>query len=426
MMRIGIMCLASLGGSARIATQLATELAHRGHRVHLFARTPPFGDKKNANGVVLHTVTPDREDGIHPARLDTEWSAEDYKTFLARILDVITSEGLDILHFHYAVPFAFLAAEVRQYVGSRSPLLVGTLHGTDVSIYGRDPANNARLRQALRNMDALTTVSFNHARLAVNLFGLPTLPKVIPNFIDLSRFGCHINTSHKSYLKPNGNGRNRTTINPTFAPKNGSSPDTHSGPIIGHVSNFRPVKDTQSVAHIFLGIREQMEADLWLIGEGPDLEAVKSILLHHRAEDDVCYWGLQHEVAPLLTQTDLLLMTSLAESFCLAALEAMACGVPVLSTRVGGLPEVVIHGKTGFLFPPGDHDAAVRMAVNLLSNPAQHQTMKEMAVRHASRFDQHRIVPLYEDLYQGLLYRKSRKTPHLYRLGNSINQKQRA
>jgi glycosyltransferase involved in cell wall biosynthesis len=412
MMRIGIMCLASFGGSARIATQLATVLAQRGHRVHLFARTTPFGDKKNTNGVVLHTVTPDREAGIHPASLDTDWSAEDYKTFLSHILDVITSEGLDLLHFHYAVPFAFLAAEVRQYLGSTSPLLVGTLHGTDVSLYGRDPANSARLTQALRNMDALTTVSFSHARLAVSLFGLPTLPKVIPNFIDLSRFGYHIYSSPKSYLKPNGNGWNGTTVNPTFAPKNGSILDTHSRPRISHVSNFRPVKDTRSVAHIFLGIREQMEADLWLIGEGPDLEAVKSILQQGRVEDDVCYWGLQHEVAPLLTQTDLLLMTSLAESFCLAALEAMACGVPVLTTRVGGLPEVVIHGKTGGLFPPGDYDAAVRMAVNLLSNPAQHQTMKEMAVRRASRFDQHRIVPLYEDLYQRLLYRKSCKTPH--------------
>ena len=407
-MRIGIMCLASFGGSARIATQLATVLAQRGHRVHLFARTTPFGDKNQANGVVLHTVTPDYEAGIHPARLDTDWSAEDYKTFLSRLLDVITSEGLDLLHFHYAVPFAFLAAEVRQYLGSTSPLLVGTLHGTDVSLYGRDPVNSARLAQVLRNMDALTTVSFNHACLAVNLFRLPVLPKVIPNFIDLSKFGSYSYSSPNSYLKPNGNGWNGTTVNPAFAPKNGIILDAHSRPRISHVSNFRPVKDTQSVAHIFLGIREQMESDLWLIGEGPDLEAVKSILRQDRVEDDVCYWGLQQEVAPLLTQTDLLLMTSLAESFCLAALEAMACGVPVLTTRVGGLPEVVIHGKTGFLFPLGDRDAAIQMAVSLLSNPAQHQAMKELAVRRASHFDQQRIVPLYEDLYQGLLYRKSR------------------
>jgi len=144
------------------------------------------------------------------------------------------------------------------------------------------------------------------------------------------------------------------------------------------------------------------------------METVKSILQQGQAEEDVCYWGLQQDVGPLVAQTDLMLMTSQSESFCLAALEAMACGVPVLATRVGGLPELVSHGKTGFLFPVGDRDAAVRLAVNLLSNPAQHQAMREMAVHRAVHFDQHRIVPRYEDLYQRLLYRKSRSssTPH--------------
>jgi glycosyltransferase involved in cell wall biosynthesis len=415
------MCLASFGGSARIATQLATSLAHRGHRVHLFARTTPFGDKYQANGVILHTVTPNREAGIHPARLYTDWSAEDYQTFLSRILDVIALEGLDVLHFHYAVPFAFLAAEVRQILGSSSPLLVGTLHGTDVSVYGRDTTMRSRLAKAFRGLDALTTVSISHARLAVNLFGLPTLPQVIPNFIDLSKFRRYSLVSpRKPYVGLNGNGRVGQQLHPAFAIKNGDTPKTHSEPRIGHLSNFRPVKDTPSVARIFLGIREQMEANLWLIGEGPDMETVRSILQQGQAEEDVCYWGLQEEVGPLVAQTDLLLMTSLSESFCLAALEAMACGVPVLATRVGGLPELVIPGKTGFLFPGGDRDAAVRLAVNLLSDPAQHQAMREMAVHRAARFDQRRIVPRYENLYQKLFCRKPRSTPHYIAWGGTI------
>jgi L-malate glycosyltransferase len=413
MMRIGIMCLASFGGSARIASQLATELAHRGHAVHLFARTTPFGNQNYPKGVILHTVTPDLEPGIHPARLYTDWSAEDYQAFLSRILDVIALEGLDVLHFHYAVPFAFLAAEVRQYLGSSSPLLVGTLHGTDVSVYGRDASNRSRLAQAVRAMDALTTVSFSHARLAVNLFGLPALPQVIPNFIDLSRFRRNnLVSPRKPYTGLNGHGPVGPQVHPTSAIKNGDTPKTHPKPRIGHVSNFRPVKDTPSMARIFLGIREQMEASLWLIGGGPDMETVKSIVQQGQAEEDVRYWGLQQDVGPLVAQTDLLLMTSLSESFCLAALEAMACGVPVLATRVGGLPEVVIHGKTGLLFSLGDRDAAVRLAVELLSNPAQHQALRQMAIQRASRFDQHLIVPRYEDLYQRLLYRKSRSTPH--------------
>jgi len=308
-----------------------------------------------------------------------------------------------LLHFHYAIPFAFMAAEVKQYLGRAAPLLVGTLHGTDVSIHGRDPAYRLRLRQALRRMDALTTVSTSHARLAANLFRLPVRPQVIPNFVDLARFRHRAPLSlPQPYLVPG-----RTGQGPSASYNGKHETKGRSIPRIAHVSNFRPVKDAQSMARIFLGIRQHMEAELWLIGEGPDMEAVESILQQGQVENDVRYWGLQHDVAPLLAQADLLLMTSKSESFCLAALEAMACGVPVLATRVGGVPEVVLDGESGFLFPVGDHETAVRMAVDLLSNPSQHQAMRVMAGHHAARFGHHEIVPLYENLYQRLLYQKS-------------------
>jgi glycosyltransferase involved in cell wall biosynthesis len=258
-MRIGVMSLASFGGSARIATQLAVQLAKRGHRVHLFSRTTPFGDKSHANGVTWHTVTPDREAHIHPARLYTDWSAQDLQVFLSRVLDVIATEGLDVLHFHYAVPFALIAAEVKRRLGRAAPLLIGTLHGTDVSIHGRDPVKGPQLAQTLRDVDQLTTVSDSHARLATDVFGLSTRPQVIPNFVDLSRF---------QPLKPHapiagGAGEER----PPLSRREGGQVI----PRIAHVSNFRPVKDPQSVARIFLGIREHMEAELWLIGEGPEM-----------------------------------------------------------------------------------------------------------------------------------------------------------
>ena len=164
-MRIGLMCLSSFGGSTRIATQLAVELAHRQHAVHLFTRTPPFDDGHCGNGhLILHTVAPMREVDLHPARLYVDWSAEDYQLYLTRVLDCIATAGLDVLHFHYGVPFAFLAAEVRAQLGWATPLLVGTLHGTDVSLYGRDPVTAPRLGQALRSLDGLTTVSNSHAQ----------------------------------------------------------------------------------------------------------------------------------------------------------------------------------------------------------------------------------------------------------------------
>jgi N-acetyl-alpha-D-glucosaminyl L-malate synthase BshA len=306
---------------------------------------------------------------------------------------VIASEGLDILHFHYAVPFASVALEVKRSLGWAAPPVIGTLHGTDVSIYGRDPVIGPRLAQTLRHMDGLTTVSNSHATLAVKVLGLSSRPVVIPNFVDLSRF-----RPRDLFPTPSLEVGEKLNIRPKLR--------------IAHVYNFRPVKDAQSMARVFLGIRKQMEAELWLIGEGPEMDSVRSILQQSGFEKDVRYWGLNRDVAPLLAQADLLLMTSLSESFCLAALEAMACGVPVLATRVGGLPEVVVHGKTGLLYPAGDSQTAVRMAVELLSDQARLRAMREAAVRHACRFGCEQIVPMYEDVYQRVLARRSDRTPH--------------
>ena len=157
------------------------------------------------------------------------------------------------------------------------------------------------------------------------------------------------------------------------------------------------------MARVFVGIREQMEAELWLVGDGQEMKDVASIFQQGGCENDVRYWGLQRHVAPLLIQTDLLLMTSLYESFCLAALEAMACGVPVIATKTGGLTELVVHGETGFLFPVGNHGSAVRFAVDLLTNPIRHRIMSEAAARKACKFGIKKIVPIYENLYRGLL-----------------------
>ena len=372
-MRIGMMCHASFGGSARIGIELALALAGRGHHVHLFTRTTPLGGWDQPNGVILHTLLPDAADTLHPATLHTDWSEGDLQRYTERILQVIADERLDVLHFHYAVPFAYVAQNVRRCLVDAAPRLVGTLHGTDVTHAGKDPAVAPKLAAALRCNDVLTTVSHSHARLAASAFNLPSRPRVVSNFIDLARF------------KP--------------CPETAPLADPARPRRVVHVSNFRPVKDAPSVARIFLGIRERLSAELWLVGSGEDLPAVRQILDRSDYAADVCYAGLQRDVAPFLRDADLLLVTSLYESFCLVALEAMACGVPVLATRVGGVPEVVTQGHTGLLFPLGDNAEAVDLAVGLLTDPPRHQAMRQAAIRRAARFGVEQGVRAYEALY---------------------------
>jgi N-acetyl-alpha-D-glucosaminyl L-malate synthase BshA len=296
----------------------------------------------------------------------------------------VAQEGLEVLHFHYAVPFAFLAAEVKRRLGEAAPVLMGTLHGTDVSAFGQNPLKGTRLAQALMVLDHLTTVSISNARLAKAIFRLPALSQVIPNFVDLSRFRPPNSQLEPENASPEGCG-------------------VLSRPKIVHVSNFRKVKTLPSVARIFLGIRQRLEAEFWVVGDGEMRDELVSLFRGSEFKKDVRFFGLRADVAPILAQTQLLLMHSQSESFCLAALEAMACGVPVLASRVGGLPEVVTHGQTGFLVPFGDHQTAVDLAVALLSDPAGHRAMREAALRRARRFGRDRIVSSYENLYQRLL-----------------------
>jgi L-malate glycosyltransferase len=368
-MKIGIMCHSGCGGSTRVATELAKELSRRGHSVHLFTQRVPFGYCNSANGVVLHTTTTEHKNNHHPAYLYTSWTDMEIEAFKNRVLEVAATDKLDILHFHYAVPFGFIAAEIKQRLRQSAPLLVGTLHGTDVSVYGNDPVKGPKLAQALCHVDLLTTVSANHARLSADVFGLLKQPEVVSNFVNLFKFRPRVN----------------------------STPRTR--PKIAYISNFRPVKDPKSMAHIFLDIRKRIDSKLWLIGDGPELEAVKTIFKDSEFEDDVTYWGIQKQVAPILAQTDLLLLTSLYESFSLAALEAMACGVPVLAPKVGGIPEVVVDGKTGFLYPAGEHSHAVNIAVKLLSDPDISKKTKNEAILHSHNFDINKVVSVYEEVY---------------------------
>ena len=371
MLRIGILCHSSFGGSARIATELAIGLAKRGHIVHLFARTLPFGRWDASHGVNLHVITSSPENNLPSAELHIDWQDKEFEAYLSEVMKIAAS--LDVLHFQYAVPFAYVAHEVKRRLGEASPLLVGTLHGTDVSIHGRDPIRGPQLIQALQSADVLTTVSVSHSDLSTEIFELATPPQVIQNFVDLEKF------------------------HPRDAGAFGLN--VQRRPRIAHVSNFRAVKEPEIMAKVFLKIREKMDSELWLIGDGPKMGRVKDIFRQNDMDGDVRYWDIQHEVAGLLAQTDLLLVTSQMESFCLAALEAMACGVPVVASRVGGLPEVVLDGKTGLLFDLDQPDQAVQSVLDLLSDPERYKQMSKSAFQHAGNYDRRKGVLDYEELY---------------------------
>lgn len=368
-MRIGILCHASCGGSTQVAVGMANELYRRGHNVHLFAQTLPIG-RRCANGVEVHTppATPQSRSAWSPCDLHIDWSEGERRLYLECIYKVVATKRLDVLHFHYALPFVFLALELRDRLGWRAPALCGTLHGTDVSVHGRDPRRRPRLEAALKELDAVTTVSRSHAQLAQAVFRLTAPPIVIPNFVDTAVFRP---------LPAGVNGR----------------------PRLVHVSNFRPVKRSTDVARIFIGLRRTMDAELWLVGEGEQMRETMALLHVAGLAEDVRHFGLRDDVGQLVCHADLKVVTSDAESFCLAALEAMACGVPVLATRVGGIPEVVEDGRTGFLYTPGKIPEAVALAKAILVHPHRHRAMSAAAVRRAARFGVTKAASAYERLY---------------------------
>jgi N-acetyl-alpha-D-glucosaminyl L-malate synthase BshA len=378
-MRIGVLCHSSLGGSARVGTELALGMAERGHHVHLFARSAPLHLRPGLPGMHLHPLA---GPAAVTARLDANWSPEDLDALVGLVATVAIRERLDVLHFHYAVPFALVAASVCRRLGPAAPVLVGTLHGTDVSAYGCDAKVGPPLARALRAVDQLTTVSECYARLAADVFRLPAPPLVIPNFVDLSRFRPRLDRERR--LEDRG-GR--------F--------------LVVHISNFRPVKDPLAVAQIFLRLHRRLPVSLWLIGFGSELPAARAVLSKGGVEGHVQYLGYQEDVSELLARADLLLMASRAESFCLAALEAMACGVPVLASAVGGLTELIEHDRHGLLYPLDDHEQAEQLGVELLSDQDRYAEMCRQAVCRAGQFDREQVLGLYEDLYRGLIARRS-------------------
>lgn len=376
-MNVGIICYASVGGSGIVATELGKALAHRGHQVHFISTETPYRLGEFQAGLTFHQVlTP-----TYPLFREPQ-----YLLSLAnKVVEVAREFSLDVIHAHYAVPHAtaaFLAREVLASSGAGRVPVVTTLHGTDITLVGNDPSYSQIVAFSIEQSDLVTAVSESLRASTYAELGVAREIVVVPNFLDC---GVH----------------RRQDIPGLRARFTGGNPEAR---VVVHVSNFRPVKRIDAVLAVFDRIRLRVPASLLLVGDGPELASTYRLARELGISKLVHAVGAQEEVLPLLSVSDVFLLPSAQESFGLAALEAMACEVPVVASRVGGLPEVVEHGVSGFLHPPADLDAMADSAVSLLTDPALHRRVADAACRRVrEHFCAERVVPMYERCYGKLV-----------------------
>ena len=377
-MNISIVCYGSVGGSGIVATELAKVLAGRGHEVRLVSTEPPFRLGDFQAGLAFHAVqTPG-----YPLFREPQ-----YLLSLAnKLVEVSREFDLDIIHAHYAIPHAaaaYLAKQILSASGAKKvPRVITTLHGTDVTLIGSDPSYSETAAFCIDQSDGVTAVSDSLREDTYREMPVRGEIRVIPNFLD-----CQY---HRRLPDERLGARYRA-----------GDPSTK---LVVHVSNFRPVKRAAAVVEIFRRICERVPARLLLVGDGPDLSPVCRLARETGLGDAVQPLGEQELVVPILSVADLFLLPSSQESFGLAALEAMACEVPVVASRVGGLPEVIEHGVSGFLHPVEDLSAMAASAVNLLTDPDLHQRVRAAGWRTVQeRFCADEVVPRYEAFYREVL-----------------------
>jgi len=370
-MRIGITCYPTYGGSGVVATELGIELAARGHDVHFISYAMP---------IRLHTS---ERIWFHEVEV-TNYPLFDHPPYTlalaTKMTEVAESESLDLLHVHYAIPHSVSALLARMMVGSRRLPFITTLHGTDITLVGSDRSYLPITRFSIDQSDGVTAISKYLRDRTVKEFEIRRPIEVIPNFVNCDLYKRCDDAKARAKWAPNGE------------------------PILMHLSNFRPVKRVTDVIEIFSLVRERMPAKLVLIGDGPDRGAAEYIVRKKRLVKDVFFLGKQLNVAEKLGLADLFVLPSDEESFGLAALEAMACEVPVIATNVGGIPEVVTHGVDGYLFEPRDVATAAKHAIEILGRRDRGRPMGEMARVNARRqYCSNDIIPKYEAFYEKVL-----------------------
>lgn len=372
-MKIGIVCYPTFGGSGVVATELGLELSRKGHEIHFITYRQPVRLELISENVHFHEVNVPDYPLFHYQPYELALSS--------KIVDMVKMHKIEVLHVHYAIPHAYagyMAKKMLQQQGIELPI-VTTLHGTDITLVGSHPFYKTAVTFSINNSDAVTSVSKSLKESTQKLFSTEKDICVIPNFVDLNKYQNIDNLCPRGILA-NANER-----------------------VITHMSNFRPIKRVADVIHIFNNILKEIPSKLMMIGEGPERESAENLCLKLGIQDRVVFLGNSNEVNKILCFSDLFLLPSETESFGLSALEAMASGVPVISSDSGGLPEVNINGLSGFLSPVGDLDSMSRNALNILKNPDTLKIFKSSAKSVASKFDIHQIVCTYESVYKSAL-----------------------
>ena len=370
--KIGIVCYPTYGGSGVVATELGMALANKDHEVHFISYSQPFRLDAFSNKINFHEV-----------------SVPDYPLFeyipyehnlTAKLVDVVLHEKLNLLHVHYAIPHASAALSAKQILAAQGihiPIIT-TLHGTDITLLGKDKSFKSVIEFAINNSDAVTAVSKSLKKETLDSFKLKKEIQVIPNFIDSKLYKFE----------------NDKVLRKSFA--------KDSEKIIIHISNFRKVKRVQDVLKVFAKIRKEIPSKLLLIGDGPERLEMEQLCRNLDLCDNVRFIGKLKAVERVLSVSDLFLLPSETESFGLVALEAMASKVPVVSSNSGGLSEVNIEGRTGFLLDVKDIDGMAKKAILLLADENKLEQFKENAFLHSMAFDLPNILPLYEKIYEDL------------------------
>lgn len=372
-MKIGVVCYPTYGGSGIVATELGQNLATRGHEVHFISYAMPTRLDHFQPNVFYHNV-----DIPHYPLFEFH----EYTLSLAgKIVDVIKYEHLDILHVHYAIPHAISGYLAKEIVSKTNPVkLVTTLHGTDITLVGLEPHFQPLVKFSLEHSDAITAVSKYLADKTIQNFSSEQSIEVIPNFVDTNIYKKMDLPQLKKQIAPEGE------------------------KILIHISNFRPVKRVTDVVKIFAEVLTYLPCKLLLVGDGPDRKEAEALARELNLCDHVKFLGSQTSLVELLSISDIFLLPSQSESFGLSALEAMSCGVPVVASNIGGIPEVVNHGDNGYVAEFGDITRMAKYVIELFDNPKKYKSFSRNARQSAiDQFETSIIVPKYEELYKRLL-----------------------
>ncbi|MBU3743369.1 MAG: N-acetyl-alpha-D-glucosaminyl L-malate synthase BshA [Sediminibacterium sp.] len=369
-MKIGIVCYPTFGGSGVLATELGKALANEGHQVHFITYQQPVRLNAFNTNIFYHEV-----------RVPT-YPLFDYPPYelalASTMVDVIINYDLDLLHVHYAIPHAsaaYMAKQIVKQKNGRNVPVITTLHGTDITLVGKDKTYEPVVTFSINESDAITAVSRNLRDETYRYFDIKKDIEVIYNFVDVNRFNKK----------------------PLDAFRKVIAPDDEK--IVIHASNFRKVKRTDEVIKVFAKIRSALPAKLLMVGDGPERHAAEALSRQLGVDEHVRFLGKQEQMEDILAVSDVFLLPSEYESFGLAALEAMAARVVVISSNAGGLAEINISGETGYMADVGDVEAMSKYAIELLSSADQLAGMKEKAYEHACKFDISKIIPQYENLY---------------------------